>query len=115
MQLTIVLNELRGKPEQEKLGEILKTLLTTETLDSLTEVLPYTKQQVGEIAKLPDFDWDGFKAKTRSSDAERMVERVFRISAEANTRLNAALGKVRHDAGISDSDALVALVEDYLA
>ena len=44
-----------------------------------------------------------------------MVERVFRISAEANTRLNAALGKVRHDASMSDSDALAALVTDYLS
>ena len=115
MQLTIVLNELRGKPEQGKLGEILKRLLTTETLDSLTEVLPYTKQQVGEIAKLPDFDWDGFKAKTHKADGERMVERVFRLPAEVNSRLNAALAQVRHDAGMSDSDALAALVEDYLS
>lgn len=115
MQLTIVLNELRGKPEQEKLGEILKTLLTTETLDSLTEVLPYTKQQVGEIAKLPDFDWDGFKAKTHKTEAERMVERIFRLPAEANSKLNEALAKVKDDTKMSDSDALTALVEDWLA
>lgn len=113
MQLTIVLNELRGKPEQEKLGEILKTLLTTETLDSLTEVLPYTKQQVAEIAKLPDFDWEGFKHRTQTTDGGRMVERVFRLPAEANSKLNEALAKIR-DHGMSDSDALAALAEDYL-
>lgn len=113
MQLTIVLNELRGKPEQEKLGEILKTLLTTETLDSLTEVLPYTKEQVGQIAKLPDFDWEGFKQRTQMTDGGRMVERVFRLPAEANTKLNEALAKIRDD-GMSDSDALAALAEDYL-
>ena len=115
MQLTIVLNELRGKPEQEKLGEILKTLLATETLDSLTEVLPYSKEEVGKIAKLPDFDWEGFKERNRQVDSERMVERIFRLPAEANSKLNEALGQVKGDQTMSDSDALTALVEDYLA
>ena len=114
MQLTIVLNELRGKPEEKKLGEILKTLLNRETLDSLTEVLPYTKQDVGRIAQLPDFDWNQFKQRTQKAGDERMVERIFRLPVEANKNLNEALARMKGDRAISDSEALAALAGEFL-
>jgi hypothetical protein len=115
MQLTIVLNELRGKAEPKKLGEVLKRLLTSDTIDSLTDVLPYSKQDIGKIAELPDFNWDQFKNRTQKAANERMVERIFRLPVDANKKLNEALGKVRGDENMSDSDALAALAGEYLA
>lgn len=114
MQLTIVLNELRGEPERAALGDVLKKLLASDTIDSLTEVLPYTKEDVGKIAELPDFDWGQFRERTKKADAERLVERIFRLPLEANKRLNEALERVRGDDNVSDSEALAALATDYM-
>jgi ParB-like chromosome segregation protein Spo0J len=115
MQLTIVLNELRGKAEPKKLGDVLKRLLASDTIDSLTEVLPYSKEDVGKIAELPDFNWNQFKERTQKAASERMVERIFRLPVDANKKLNEALEKVRGEENMSDSDALAALAGEYLA
>lgn len=117
MQLTVVLNELKGKPEEKKLGEVLKKLLSSETIDSLTEVMPFTKDDIGKIAELPEFDWDKFAAKNRQASENRMVERIFRLGADDNDRLNQALNAMRkqHDERLGDADALIALANEYLA
>lgn len=116
MQLTIVLNELKGKPEEKKLGDVLKRLLSNETLDSLTSVLPYSKEDVGRIAELPEFDWDKFKEKNRKTDAERHVERIFRLKPDAAKVLDEALAKVKEDDDrVSDAEALEAIAADFLA
>jgi ParB-like chromosome segregation protein Spo0J len=116
MQLTIVLNELRGKPEEKKLGDVLKRLLNTETIDTLTEVLPYSKEDVGRIAELPEFDWEGFKEKNRKADAERHVERIFRLKPDAAKVLDEALKKAKEDDDrVSDAEALEAIAADFLA
>lgn len=116
MQLTIVLNELRGKPEEKKLGDVLKKLLASETLDTLTDVLPYSKEQVGKIAELPEFDWDKFKEGNRKASAERHVERIFRLKPDAAKVLDQALAKAKEDDDrVSDAEALEAIAADFLA
>jgi hypothetical protein len=115
MQLTIVLNELRGKPEERKLGEVLKRLLNRESIDSLTEVMPYTKEQVAKIAQLPEFDWDGFRERTQRAGAERHVERIFRLSPDASKILDEALAKAKDgDDRVSDAHALEVVASEFV-
>lgn len=114
-QLTVILNELRGKPNEKKLGEVLKNLLASETLDRLTEVMPYTKEQYGKIAKLPDFDWGALAARNAERSARRWVERMYRLSAEAAEVLDRALAAAKEGrVDMSDEQALEAIAADFL-
>lgn len=115
MQLTVVLNELRGKPAEKKLAEVLKSLLSRETVDSLTEVMPFSKDDIGRIVQLPEFDWDGFREKTKQSSEQRHVERIFRLSPEAARVLDEALAKAKDgDARVSDTQALEAIAAHFV-
>jgi hypothetical protein len=114
MQLTVILNELRGKPEERKLGEVLKRLLASDTLDRLTEVMPYTKEQFGQIAKLPEFDWDQFRERNQERAEKRWVERIFRLPPDAAATLNRALTAVKQGEDMSDGEALGVLASEWL-
>lgn len=114
-QLTIILNELKGKPNERKLGDVLKNLLNGDTLDRLVEVLPYSKEQVGKIAKLPEFDWDDFRERIAERTEKRWVERLFRLSPEAAETLDRALAEAKGGDEMSDADALAAVAGEFLA
>lgn len=113
-QLTIILNELRGKPNEKKLQDSLKRFLATDTLDRLTEVLPYTKEEYGRIAKLPEFDWGKLKNANAERAERRWVERIFRLPPEGAEALNKALAAIKQGEDMSDGEALGALAQDWL-
>jgi hypothetical protein len=108
-QLTIVLNELRGKPQEAKLGELLRDLLSSSTLDELTEVMPYSKEEFGKLAAIPAFDWEAFGDQTRHQQGERWVERIFRLPHSAAEELEKALHKAKAGKDVSDAAALEAV------
>lgn len=112
-QLTVILNELRGKPNEKKLEVVLKRLLGSDTLDRLTEVMPLTKEQYAKAAKLPGFDWESFAERTKQS-APKWVERIFRMSVEGAAALGEALADIKGDSEMSDAQALEALAKEYL-
>ena len=115
-QLTIVLNELRGKPNEEKLGNVLKNLLASDTLDRLTEVLPYTKEQYGKIAKLPEFDWGRLQqANEQRSTERRWVERIFRLPKEVAETLDEAISQAKAGRDdIDDAQALETIAKEFI-
>lgn len=113
-QLTIILNELRGKPNEKKLQISLKRLLASDTLDRLTEVLPYSKEEYAKIAQLPDFDWGRLQQANKERAERRWVERIFRLSAEDAEALAKALAKAKQDDDMSDGEALGAIAADWL-
>lgn len=113
-QLTVVLNELRGKPQEQKMSELLRGLLSNSTLDELVEVMPYTKQEFGKIAKLPDFDWENFNQQTRHEGA-KWVERIFRLPTEAAETLARALSQAKEDnPDMTDAQALEAIAAAFI-
>ena len=116
-QLTILLNELHGSPEPDKLAEVLRDLLASETLDTLTEVLPFSKDEFAKVARLPEYDWDKFKEKMSSGSSERWKERIFRMPPDASAVLDRALemAKARSESDLKDWQALEAVAAGYLA
>lgn len=115
MQLTIVLNELRGKPEEAKLGEVLKNLLASDTLDRLTEVLPYSKEQFGKIAKLPEFDWGRLQRANAERAERRWVERIFRLPKEVAETLDEAISQAKAGRDdIDDAQALETIAKEFI-
>lgn len=115
-QLTVVLNELRGKPQEKKLAELLRGLVASSSVDELVEVLPYSKDEFARVAQLPGFNWDEARDKLkRQSGEQRWVERIFRIPADANKVLNEALALAKSDdPGMSDAAALEAIAADFV-
>jgi len=115
-QLTFILNELRGKPREDKLAELLKGLLAQDTMDRLVAVLPLTKEQFGKAAKLPEFDWANFKNKVGEQGSRQWKERIFRLSPEAAETLDAALRKAKDAAEgeMQDWQALEVIAAAFL-
>lgn len=116
-QLTVLLNELHGQAEPERLADLLRGLLASDTLDNLVEVLPYSKEEFGKIAQLPEFDWDQFKQKTEEEGSgERWKEFVFRMPPDSARVLERALSIARDasDGNPKDWQALEMIAASYL-
>lgn len=117
-QLTIVLNETRGKAEPIKLSELLADLLTTESKQDLLDVLPFSKEALDGLSGLADFDWKQFDevpAPRETPDTE-WVERLYRMPQEAAAVIDAAISAVRAQEGedVTDWRALELMAADYL-
>lgn len=116
-QLTIVLNETRGTYDPKKMGALLVELVAVKPLAELVNVLPFDKPKFEELAALPSVDWNSVAPKRPSPNAgaERWVERVYRLPADAAEVLDRAIRTAREDDGTSDWQALQRIAEDFLS
>lgn len=114
-KLTIVLNETRGEAEPKRLGELLTTLLISEPLPKLVELLPLDEDRIIELAELPKVNWEDLtpKAKGPAKREERWVERVFRLPVKAAEALDRALNEAKAAGAGSDWEALQRIAEEY--
>jgi len=113
-QLTIVLNETRGAPDPDKLGELLMDLLETELPTDLLEVLPFPEERFTELTKLAAFDW-GTVTEPLKTDTG-WVERTYRMPREAAGIIDQAVARVRMDSGeTKEWHALEYICADFLA
>ena len=117
-QLTIVLNDLRGKPNEEKLAALVRDLSTRRSMLDLEKVLPYKRERLAEMIaeRKADFDWDALKRPKPEEKAEpRWVERVYRLPPAAAEVVDGAIAKVRDDEGMEDWAALELICADYMS
>ena len=117
-QLTIVLNDLRGRPNEEKLAALVRDLSTRRSMLDLEKVLPYKRERLAEMIaeRKADFDWDALKRPKPEEKAEpRWVERVYRFPPAAAEVIDGAIAKVRDDEGIEDWAALELICADYMS
>ena len=117
-ELTIVLNELRGRPNPRKLADLVRDLAQKRSTLELEEILPFRRQQLAEMVaeRREEIDWDAL-AKPReapSSSGDRWVERIYRLPLSAAEVVDAAIGRVK-DEGVEDWRALELICADYLA
>ena len=113
-QLTIVLNETRGRSDQKLLGALLVELIGMEPLPALIEVLPFTKARIEELAELPSVDWEAVEPQSPASKGdERWTERVYRMPLESAQKVDEAIRAAKAD-GEADWQALVRVAEGYL-
>lgn len=118
-QLTIVLNDLRGKPNEEKLAALVRDLSTRRSMLDLERVLPYKREKLAEMIaeRKADFDWDALKRpKVEEKQPERQwVERIYRLPLDAAKVIDEAIEKVRSDGVDDDWKALELICADYVA
>jgi ParB-like chromosome segregation protein Spo0J len=116
-QLTIVLNETRGRPQPEKLGRLLADLLGTETKSDLLDLLPIAPPEFDRLAGLEGFDWSALgKDPEPVGDTRSWVERTYRLPRDAAAVIDDAIERVRDgDEGVAEWQALEAIAADFLA
>lgn len=111
-QLTIVLNETRGKAEPRKLGALLKDLLESESKSDLLDLLPYSPPVFDKL--VGDMELEEW-AQPALSPAASWVERTYRLPVEAAEVIDEAMAKAKDDEEIADWQALERIAADFLS
>ena len=122
MKLTIVLNELRGQYDPREMSTLLGTLMEAEDPIKLSQSLPFTEIALQGMIGLEDLELDGSQVtealkggEALKKERQNWVERLFRLTVEANGVLQSALDKAKDGEDISDVAALELIAADFLA
>jgi ParB family chromosome partitioning protein len=97
-QLTPILNELHGTPDNDKLGALLKDLMTRQPEQELRLTMPFSRERFDELIGERTVDWDNIGKPPQLGNAERWVERVYRMPAEAAEVLDEAVARAKTEA-----------------
>jgi hypothetical protein len=119
-QLTIVLNDLRGKPNEEKLAALVRDLSTRRSMLDLERVLPYKRERLAEMIaeRRADFDWDSLKrpkAEEKPDPEKSWVERIYRLPLSAAAVIDEAIATIKATGVKDDWEALELMAADYTA
>lgn len=115
-QLTIVMNETRGQADPEKMQDLLKDLLSSETTSELMATLPFDKEQFEALTKMPGLDWGDLERKADRQDQQtKWVERIYRLPLDAAEVLDNAIAQAkRQEDEMTDAQALEMIAADFL-
>lgn len=122
MKLTITLNELRGQYDPRDMSTLLDRLLVDEDPLTLSKSLPFTDVALQGLIGLGDLDLDSSPVgkalkdgESQKREREKWVERVFRMTIEANGVVQSALDAAKDGEAMSDVQALEMVCADFLA
>lgn len=118
-QLTIVLNETRGRPDQGRLTTLVQSLLQRRSEAQLRDVLPFSRAQFDALVGKQTVDWAAIEEKRKALKTggtnEKWVERVYRLPMAAAEVLDQAISKAKEDGEIEDNwRALELIAADFL-
>lgn len=111
-QLTIVMNETRGKPDAKKLGSVLRDLLDSVQKTDLLDLLPYSPPVFDRLAGLEEVEDWGLPPTPTSNG---WVERVYRMPIDAAEVLDEALAKAKDGEDIQEWQAVERIAAEFLA
>lgn len=115
-KLTILLNELRGSADPASMGSLLKTLLESEPIESLTSTLPFTSEAIAAMTGMRDIEWDVLDTKPKEkAEKEKWVERTYRMPASVAMVLDEAIEKAKDGEEIDSWKAIEIISAEYLA
>lgn len=119
-KLTILLNELRGQALPEKMGDLLKDLMSSSSLEELLNELPYTEDMFRGFTELPPLTGLESAPTTsvlpeQSEPERRWVERLYRLPLAAATVLDDAIARAKAGDDIEDWQALERMAADFLS
>lgn len=118
-QLTPILNELHGTPAEDKLGELLKDLLTRKDEQEIRSVMPFSRERFDALIGEKTVDWSALERPQppmgQTGDVERWVERVYRMPADAAEVVDQAVAKAREEANAgSDWQGLEFIAAEFM-
>lgn len=107
-QLTIVLNELKGRPDIDSLSSLLKDLDDQIGRIELIETLPYSEQAIADMINTLDFSWDAFEQDDEDIAAtpppKDLVRIEFRVSAEQAKFIQETIKEAMEFFSLEDTD-----------
>lgn len=119
-ELTIILNELRGRPDDRRLAELVSSLAARRPMAELEQLLPFRRQQLAAMvtARRESIDWAALSeprpAPAAEAPKERWVERIYRLPASSAAVVDDAIARVR-ESGVEEAwQALELIAADYL-
>jgi ParB-like chromosome segregation protein Spo0J len=122
MKITITLNELKGQYDPREMSKLLSRLLEHEDPIALAKSLPFTDVALAGMVGLGGLDLGTSpiakalgQGESLKKQRERWVERVFRLTVEANGVVQQALDKAKEGEQMSDVQALEMICADFLA
>jgi hypothetical protein len=118
-KLTIVMNELHGQADPQKMGDLLNEILSDTSLDDLLVALPYDESilagYLGQVSLPPLEPVSPRPAPGVPTDKTVWVERLYRLPKEVALVLDEAIEKARDGEEIESWQALERVAADYLA
>jgi ParB/RepB/Spo0J family partition protein len=120
--LTIVLNELRGKPDQTRLAQLVADLATRRPMVELERVLPFRRSELAQMvaARREEIDWEALRPPAPvvgvpGEAKERWVERVYRLPATAAAVVDDAIARAGAGGGTQPWQGLEAIAAEFIA
>ena len=128
-KLTIILNETRGEADKIELAELLSEI-SKDLGDETILGLPYNPNELDELIKLSDIDWDNFgkddseefDENDPTTESSEWTTIVAKIPAEAMERVQDVYNLIsdernglNKDKGIAWGQVIESLCADYLA
>lgn len=117
-KLTIVMNELRGQADPDRMGDLLADILKDRTIDELLHALPYDEGIVAGFLKqeLPPLPPLAAPPTPAAGGPQPVwVERLYRLPKEAALVVDEALEKAKDGQEVEGWQALERIAADYLA
>jgi hypothetical protein len=118
-ELTVVLNETRGAPNETKLAMVLDDLIKRRgDEDVVRDIMPFNRTRFDEIIGSMHVDWDALEKRRVSFDATegRWKEVVFRMPHDAAKVVEDAIARVKDQEDFKDDwKALEMICADSLA
>jgi hypothetical protein len=115
-KLTVLLNELRGSADPASMGELLKTLLASESIESLTMTLPFTSEAINAMVGMEDIDWKAMDPEPKvKAEKEKWVERTYRMPASVGLVLDEAIEKAKDGETMDSWKAIEIIAAEFLA
>jgi ParB-like chromosome segregation protein Spo0J len=119
MELTVVLNETRGRADREKLAVLVRDLAQRRDEAQIQRVLPFSAADLKTmLTGTAQIDWDALREKRDKlkQDRGRWVEKVYRMPAEAAEVIDRAVERIKDKDGVEfDWQALELIAADSLA
>ena len=117
-KLTIIMNELHGQPDPDKMGPLLQSIIDDSSLEELFKALPYDPSVVAAFLQsdsLPKLD-DMPKPERKADESkEQWAERTFRLPKTVALVVDEAIEKAKDGEEIETWQALERVAADYLA
>lgn len=104
-KLTIVLNETKGQADKIELAQLLNELSDSCSLEELMIALPYESDELEEIIKIADFNWEEYNS---NFEGEREGDNQ---SNPDSTTIHATIDKADIDTVMSVHDLIASEID----
>lgn len=104
-ELTVVLNETKGKPDEARLRELLQDLIKRRgDEESVRDIMPFSRTRFDEIVGRMTVDWGALEERREALQEQgRWKELVFRVPRDAAQVIEDAVEAVKTREGFEHS------------